>query len=298
MYGKLRILTTVGCASALATTLACSSAPDNPTAPSTTTAVSDTGAGPDGSTLKAPAPTPVSPTDDTRLTNRSPTMVANNTAGKFTNNQAFTYEFQLQDDGGNVIRSASLAPGEGTTTWVLGEDLARDTPYRWRVRATRDGAATAWSATSRFLTVKENRTPNPGGGRLPRPDAMPIIAQVVDANPGITSSRRSCQDPAHGGHPITGWEFMDKVVDALRLTDTRWGYNGKRGNAADPSFDVIAYNWGNQPDEGTTEVYIFDILLGHCGGAGIPTQSDITGVGGALGRWTSRGRFPGSFGLQ
>ncbi len=170
MYGKLRILTMVGCASALATTLACSSAPDNPTAPSTTTAVSDTGAGPDGSTLKAPAPTPESPTGDTRLTSRSPTMVANNTAGKFTNNQAFTYEFQLQDDGGNVIRSASLAPGEGTTTWVLGEDLARDTPYRWRVRATRDGAVTAWSATARFLTVKENRTPNPGGGRLPRPD--------------------------------------------------------------------------------------------------------------------------------
>ncbi len=58
---------------------------------------------------------------------------------------------------------------------------------------------------------------------------------------------------------------MDKVVDTLRLTDTRFGYNGKRGNAADPSLDVIAYNWGSQPDEGTTEVYIFDILLGHCG---------------------------------
>ena len=202
MDGKLRILTMVGCASALATTLACSSAPDNPTAPSTTTAVSDTGAGPGGSTLKAPPPTPVSPTDDTRLTNRSPTMVANNTAAKFKSKQAFTYEFQLQDDGGNVIRTASLAPGEGTTTWVLGEDLARDTPYRWRVRATLDGAATAWSATARFLTVKENRTPNPGGGRLPRPDGNAVIAQVVDANPGITSSRRSCQDPAHGGHPV------------------------------------------------------------------------------------------------
>ena len=186
MYGKLRILTMVGCASALATTLACSSAPDNPTAPSTTTAVSDTGAGPDGSTLKAPAPTPVSPTGDTRLTNRSPTMVANNTAGKFTNNQAFTYEFQLQDDGGNVIRSASLAAGEGTTTWVLGEDLARDTPYRWRVRATLDGAVTPWSATARFLTVKENRTPNPAGGRLPRPNCGRASSiRCVAANPGI-----------------------------------------------------------------------------------------------------------------
>ena len=291
MYGKLRTLTMVGCASALATTLACSSAPDNPTAPSTTTAVSDTGAGPDGSTLKAPAPTPASPTGDTRLTNRSPTMVANNTAGKFTNNQAFTYEFQLQDDGGNVIRSASLAPGEGTTTWVLGEDLARDTPYRWRVRATRDGAATAWSAAARFLTVRENRTPNPVGGRLPRPDwAAGVIQQVASQRPDLL--RRSCQD--HGG----SWEFLDLVVDTLRLFDTRFAYNGKRGNAADPSHDVVSYNWGSQPDEGTTEVYIFDILVGHCGNSPGPAWIDITGVGGALGRWTSRGRFPGSFGLQ
>jgi hypothetical protein len=297
MYGKLKTLTMVGCASALATTLACSSAPDNPTAPSTTTAVSGTGAGQDGSTLKAPPPTPVSPTGDTRLTNRSPVMVANNTAGRVAS-QPFTYEFQLQDDGGNVIRSASLEAGEGTTTWVLGEDLARDTPYRWRVRATLDGAFTAWSASSRFLTVKENRTPNPTSGRLPRPSVVGIINQVIAANPGILSSRRSCQDPAHGGNAVTGWEFMDKVVDALRLTDTRWGYNGKRGNAADPSHDVIAYNWGSQPDENTTEVYIFDILLGHCGGFPSATQIDITGVGGALGRWTSRGRFPGSFGLQ
>ena len=298
MYGKLRILTMVGCASALATTLACSSAPDNPTAPSTTTAVSDTGAGPDGSTLKAPAPTPVSPTGDTRLTNRSPTMVANNTAGKFTNNQAFTYEFQLQDDGGNVIRTASLAPGEGTTTWVLGEDLARDTPYRWRVRATRDGAVTAWSATARFLTVKENRTPNPVGGRLPRPDwAAGVIHQVASTAPGILAPRRSCQDRTRWHQ--SGWEFMDWSSTRSGCWTRGSGYNGKRGNAADPSHRRHRVQLGSTAGRG------------HDGGLHLrhparplrrlaqPGRSrDITGVGGALGRWTSRGRFAGSFGLQ
>ena len=37
---------------------------------------------------------------------------------------------------------------------------------------------------------------------------------------------------------------MDQVVDTLRTYDTRWGYNGKRGNTNDPSKDVVAYHYG------------------------------------------------------
>jgi hypothetical protein len=288
----------VGCACALAFTLACNSGPENPAAPTAAQAGNETGAAADGSTLKVLPPSPVSPIGDERLTTRQPTMVARNTQGKFAN-RPFAYEFQLMDDSGNVIQTASIAAGEETTTWAYTTDLARDTPYRWRVRATLEGAFGPWSSTSRFLTVKENRTPNPPPGqRLPRPNALPIVAQVIASNPGILSPRRSCQDPSHGGDPVGGWEFMDKVIDALRLTDTRWGYNGKRGNPNDPSHDVVAYNWGSQPDEGTTDVYIFDILSGHCGSFPGAVQIDVTGIGGALGRWISRGRFAGSQGLQ
>jgi hypothetical protein len=297
MYGISKTLPMVGCACALAATLACNSGSDSPAAPSAAPPVVETGAAPDGSTLKANPPTPMSPTGDVRLTSRQPTMVARNADGKFAN-RTFAYEFHLMEDGGNVIASTTLSAGDSTTTWNYTTDLARDTPYRWRVRATLDGAVGPWSSTSRFLTVKENRTPNPVSGRLPRPDITGIISQVINANPGILAPRRSCQDPSHGGDPVSGWEFLDKLVDTLRLTDTRWAYNGKRGNAADPSHDVVAYNWGSQPDEGTTDVYIFDVLLGHCGGSPSGTQIDITGVGGALGRWTSRGRFAGSQGLQ
>ena len=297
MYGISKTLPMVGCACALAATLACNSGADSPAGPSAAAPIVETGAAPDGSTLKVLAPTPMSPTDDERLTTRQPTMVAGNTSGKFAN-RTFVYEFQLMDDGSNVIASTSLSPGDSTTTWNYTTDLTRDTPYRWRVRATLDGAVGPWSNTSRFLTVKENRTPNPASGRLPRPNIFGIIVGVINANPGILAPRRSCQDPSHGGDAVSGWEFMDRLVDALRLTDTRWGYNGKRGNPNDPSFDVVAYNWGSNPDEGTTDVYIFDILLSHCGGSPAPTQADITGVGGALGRWISRGRFAGSQGLQ
>ena len=58
---------------------------------------------------------------------------------------------------------------------------------------------------------------------------------------------------------------MDRVVDALRLEDTRWGYNWKRGVVGDPSLDVIVYNYSAGPDEGNPNVYAVDILGGHCG---------------------------------
>ncbi len=150
-----------------------------------------------------------------------------------------------------------------------------------------------WSTTARFFTVRENRTPNPTSGRLPLPGyGAGVVADVANQRPDLLA--RSCQE--HGGT----WEFMDTVVDTLRLRDTRWGYNGKRGNSNDPSLDVIAYNWGSQPDEGTINVYIVDILLSHCGSPSPAwiDQTQATADGGSIGRWTSRGRFAGSQGIQ
>jgi hypothetical protein len=109
---------------------------------------------------------------------------------------------------------------------------------------------------------------------------------VARANPGAIAN--SCQ--SHGG----SWQFMDQVVDTLRTYDTRWGYNGKRGNVNDPSHDAIAYNYGGGADQGSTEVYIVDIVGGHCGPSPGPAWIDVTEatrIGNSIGRWTSRGRF-------
>jgi hypothetical protein len=87
---------------------------------------------------------------------------------------------------------------------------------------------------------------------------------------------------------------MDAVVDTLRTHDTRWGYNWKRGNVGDPSKDAIAYHWGRGPDEGSTEVYIIDIIVGHCSpgaSAGWTDVTDVTYNNGGVGRWTGKGRF-------
>jgi hypothetical protein len=84
-----------------------------------------------------------------------------------------------------------------------------------------------------------------------------VVQQVAAARPDLL--RNSCQE--HGG----SWGFMDVLVDTLRTYDTRWGYNWKRGNVGDPSHDVVNYHWGAGASEGSTQVYIIDVIVGHCG---------------------------------
>ena len=112
------------------------------------------------------------------------------------------------------------------------------------------------------------------------------MQQVAAARPDLL--RNSCQDS--GGN----WGFMDLVVDTLRTYDTRWGYNWKRGNVGDPSKDVIDYHYGAGRDEGSSDVYLIDIISQHCTSSAAPAWIDVTGAtlaGGAIGRWTGRGRF-------
>jgi hypothetical protein len=281
MYRMFKTLPSVATACVLAATLAACNG--SPSAPSSSTAAGapTTEAGPNGETLKVPAPTLVSPANDLRLDSRRPTLVANAVAGKFVGG-SYSYEFELLTDGNARVDGTTLSQ----TTWAYPTDLERDTAYRWRVRARRDNAVGPWSATWRFITLLEKRTPDPAAGtRLPLPNMAHIVFQVAQQYP--TALAHSCQE--HYG--AAGWEFMDRVIDALRLEDTRWGYNWKRGRVGDPSLDVIVYHYGPGPDEGSADVYGVDILLGHCGPSPTPAFINITGAGGSGAAWTSRGRW-------
>ncbi len=286
MYRMYHILPRFGAACALALTLACNQAPSAPASTNPGEAGSGDAAA-DGSTLKVTAPTVVAPTNDLRLDNRQPTMVVNNAQGRFAN-RPFNYEFQLLNDGGSVVRTQMVVGGTGTTSWAYPEELERDTPYRWRVRARMNDFFGPWSSTARFLTVMEKRSADPPpGGKLPYPGyGAAIVSRVASQRPDLL--RRSCQDD--GGT----WEFLDLLVDTLRLEDTRFGYNCKRGNCNDPSKDIVAFHYGPGPDQGSAEVYIIDTITGHCGASPGPTWIDQTAVtvnSGTIGRWTSRGRF-------
>ena len=265
----------------IALAVACSKSPSAPSE-SDAGVPSSSEAAADGSTLKVHAPSLMSPINDVRLDNRQPTLVAANTSGRFVN-RSYVYEFQLMDDGSNVVQSANIAQGSSNTAWAL-DVLEKDTPYRWRVRATLADARGPWSSVGRFITVRENRTPDPPpGGRLPVPNRLGVVEQIARQFPGAL--RHSCQE--HGG----SWEFMDRVVDALRLEDSRWGYNCKRGNCGDPSQDVLAYHHLAGPTTTGVTVRTVDIISGHCGTNPGPFWVEHPEGGPGTNGFTSRGRW-------
>ncbi len=271
-------------------------------------------------------PSPAGPINNTAVDTVTPDLVVVNGPATGPLAGPVTYRFEVATDSNfaNLVAVLTVGRSGSSTTSVRPTPLAYNTTYFWRVSAS-DGVLTSpVSPVASFRTPaapappptpspapspspspSPNPSPSPspspapppsgGGRRAPDPAPgtrlpLPNMAAVVDdvARQYPSALRNSCQD--HGG----SWEFMDRLVDQLRAYDTRWGYNGKRGNAGDPSHDVVAYNFGAGADQGTTNVYIIDVIVGHCGSNPGPAWIDQTGETarqGAIGRWTSRGRF-------
>lgn len=127
-----------------------------------------------------------------------------------------------------------------------------------------------------------------GGGHTPPP--LPNESRLVQelAAERADLLRGSCRDT--GGNN----DFLFELVRRLRRRDTRWGLNWKRGVVGDMSQDVVDYYFGpGAPREGATEVYIVDVIVGHCGpspGPGFADVTEATRLGGTIGRWTLAGR--------
>lgn len=128
------------------------------------------------------------------------------------------------------------------------------------------------------------RTPNPAPGqRLALPNRFNVVNAVAARFPN--EFRHSCPTEHRGDTN----RFLFELVRELRREDNRWGLNWKRGNRGDMSQDIITYNFGSESDEDTTNVYIIDIMFGHCGGNPSPgwiDQTEVTRANGTIGRWT------------
>lgn len=123
------------------------------------------------------------------------------------------------------------------------------------------------------------RTPNPPPGQiLPLPDMRHVVAAVAAAYPN--DLRNSCVE--HGGNNV--WLF--RLVEVLRRHDTRWGLNWKRARVGDMSQDVVDYNYSADPDEGTYNTYVVDVIGGHCGPNPTWAWIDQTVLGTTGARWT------------
>lgn len=126
----------------------------------------------------------------------------------------------------------------------------------------------------------------PAWAQVPLPNERGTVEALAREMP--TALTHSCQSA--GG----SWAFMDALVGRLQSKDSRWGYNAKRGNVTDPSHDAIAYHFGADAREGSPNVYIVDVIGGHCGDR--PTaawidQTQATKDAGTIGRYL--GHRPG-----
>lgn len=181
----------------------------------------------------------------------------------------------------------TVAPGEAYTFQFGLKGPVLEGSYQTDWRMVHEGVRWFGETTSGSVRVtcpKAQRTPDPAPGqKLPLPNVSGVVRDVANQNPQLLKD--SCQ--GSGG----SWAFLDLVVDTLRKSDTRWGYNCKRGNCNTPSHDVIDYHFGRGPDEGSPDVYVIDMIVGHCGPDPRPGWLDVTGNGGAGANWTGRGRF-------
>jgi hypothetical protein len=253
-------------------------------------------------------PEAVSPGGGGTITTRTPELRVNNGSVQGRAGEVRYHFFVATDQAfSGMVWSGSTPRSGGSSTAITTGELPANTVLYWRAYATNGVAGSNHTTVLSFRTPAAAAPPpgggGGGGGGLPpapgsgtrTPDPAPgqmlpipgyaesVIMSVAQQYPGAL--RNSCQES--GGT----WEFMDRVVDALRQYDNRWGYNWKRAHVGDPSLDAINYHWGRGASEGSRDVYTFDVTIGHCGSNPGPAFINLTDPNGAGAMWTGRGRF-------
>lgn len=142
---------------AIAIAIACADRPGSPTSPSASGALT-TSAAADGSTLKATAPTLVSPINTQRVDAPEPTLVVANSTTEFASGVSLSYRFEVYNSANTLVDRSGLVPGDssGTTSYVVAVQLEGDQTYEWRARAEFDGAVGPWSLRSSFAVEATN----------------------------------------------------------------------------------------------------------------------------------------------
>jgi hypothetical protein len=259
----------------------------------------------DGSNLKASAPLAISPLFEQTSVSLTPTLAARAGVGRYETT-VLSQRFQVADSDSfaNILASGmGTTDASGITRYTIDPPLTANKRVLWRVRAESGDAVGPWSNVMAFTTATGTastvatpgptttssgpRTPDPAPGvRLPLPDMFSVLARFSNASDSCPRGLKYVNNP-----------WQDRVIDAFRQVDSRWGYNGKpTRSAADnngvpvvAAGDEAAYHYSGGPDQGSTEVHLVDMLGGHCGGAPSITWRVFTGE--EPGFWTGAGRF-------
>jgi hypothetical protein len=152
-------------------------------------------------------------------------------------------------------------------------------------------------------------SPNPPPGqRLPQPYVRDLVFQyAAEARAlGYLNPQVACPPRTGPYNPQYELEarktqrnaYIDYVVSKLRTIDRRFGFNAKPTRAVVPAIiagDEIAYHYGSDAPEGSPNVYLVDVLGGHCTGiSGDPDRHtpDYRVFYDEFGRWTLAGLTP------
>src|SRR5690606_11101108 len=212
------------------------------------------------------------------------------------------------------ITPARGAPGGGTAVVITGNGFGlSDSPAGQTT--VRFGAAQAAPHNVTVLNANQIRVVTPPsvkgvanvvvstrGATVELPGAFEYFDPfaATGAPRGSMSSRYADVSAVAAANPFylitscSNHNFMYEVVAELRRRDgtNRWGLNWKRGNVGDLSHDIVNYYYGPEGGDmrNSSQVWIFDIIGGHCGSNPNPFWIDQTGPtrqAGTIGRWTT-----------
>ncbi len=288
-------------------TVACAGSANTPVSPSAVTGASSA-LNADGSNLKVNQPLPVTPQFEATNVSINPTLTARGSTGRYQTGATLSHRFQVaeSDSFGTILASGmGVTDASGVTRWTIDPALTTNKRVVWRVRAELNDAVGPWSTVFAFTTAGATavtpttpttpttgtgpRTPDPAPGQqLPLPNIQSILSRFNDARDSCPRGIKYVNNP-----------WQDRVIDAFRLTDTRWGYNGKpnRTAADNGGFPVVAagdeaaYHWGSGPDQGSPDVHLIDLLIGHCGTPQVANPVRVILPSEERGFWTGAGRF-------
>ena len=259
----------------------------------------------DGSNLKVTAPIGVDPLFEQTGVGLNPRLSGRVSFGRNITNVPLSYRFQVSDTenfSSIVATGMGAVDASGIVRYTVDTSLSQGKRYVWRFRAELQDAFGPWSNVMAFSTVTSGGVPipppgtggpagprpadPPPGQRLPLPDMQGVLARFADARDSCPRGLKYVNNP-----------WQDRVIDAFRQIDSRWGYNAKpTRSAADNSGvpvvaagDEAAYHFGPGQSHGSPDVHLVDMLISHCGSFPQITWRVFTGE--EPGIWTGAGRF-------
>ena len=305
MTYRLEINAVVFAACAAMATAACQGAAPSPVSPSAVQGASS-GLNADGSNLKVTTPIGIFPLFEQTNVAVTPQLAGRVSFGRNVTTASLSYRFQVSDveNFGNLVSGgAGAVDATGVVRYSITPALTTNKRYVWRFRAELDDAFGPWSNVMAFTTTTGSGATSPGapspggaagprpadpppGQRLPLPDMQGVLARFGDARDSCPQGLKYINNP-----------WQDRVIDAFRQIDSRWAYNGKptrsaidnNGVPVRAAGDEAAYHYGAGPSQGSFEVHLVDMLIGHCGPTPSLTWRVFTGE--EPGFWTGAGRF-------